>query len=97
MATIHPTAAVCATNYALVSALRSQGVAVGQEGAKPQPGDLFLALDGERTPVPARTVLIGHGEPQVIPFGDGAPARVIGGEDDAQLIAGYVGALVRQP
>ncbi|VXC70448.1 sigma-54 interaction domain-containing protein [Sphingomonas sp. AX6] len=97
MATIHPTAAVRATNYALVSALRSQGMAVGNEGTKPQPGDLFLALDGETTPVPARTVLIGNGDPQILPFGDGAPARVIGGVDDAQLIAGFVGALVRQP
>jgi two-component system, response regulator FlrC len=52
MQTIFPSAAVLRQNYALVSALRAQGFAIGAaDKVKPMPGDLFMIVEGEAPPV----------------------------------------------
>ena len=96
MRSIVPSAAVLRQKYALVSALRAQGFAIGScEGERPQPGDLYLIADGEVPPAPSRTLILGEGAPQAIPFIDGNPARLSYGPDDNAIGAGFASAMAR--
>lgn len=96
MQTIFPSAAVLRQNYALVSALRSQGFTIGAaDKVKPMPGDLFMIVDGEAPPVSARTLVLADGPVAAIPFHDGNPARLSYGADDTAVATGFASAMLR--
>ena len=96
MVSLFPSAAVLRQNYALVSALRAQGFAIGSfETGKPTPGDLFLIAEGETPPVAGRTLVVGEGAARAVPFDDGNPARLTFTADDAALGAGFATAMLR--
>jgi two-component system response regulator FlrC len=98
MRSIVPSAAVLRQKYALVSALRAQGFAIGSfEDAKPAPADLYLIADGETPSAPSRTLILGDGACQAIPFADGNPARISFGADDTAIGNGFASAMVRGP
>lgn len=96
MQTIFPSAAVLRQNYALVSALRSQGFTIGAaDKVKPMPGDLFMIVEGEAPPVSARTLVLADGPVAAIPFNDGNPARLSYTADDAAVATGFASAMLR--
>ncbi|MCW3834829.1 sigma-54 interaction domain-containing protein [Sphingomonas canadensis] len=96
MPSILPSAAVLRTKYALVSALRAQGFDVATaEDARPAPGDLFLVAEGEIPPAPARTLIVGSGKCEAIPFRDGNPARLSYDSEDCGIGIGFASAIVR--
>ncbi|MBO9713925.1 sigma 54-interacting transcriptional regulator [Sphingomonas sp.] len=95
MGSILPSAAVLRQNYALVSALRAQGFAIGTADARPVAGDLFLVAEGEPVPAPARTLILGTGAPLALPFRDGNPARLRYRHDDAAVGIGFASAMAR--
>lgn len=98
MPSIIPSAAVLRQKYALVSALRAQGFAIGSsEDGRPAAGDLYLIADGEVPPAPARTLILGEGEPRAIPFANGNPARLCYESEDAAIGAGFASAMARGP
>ncbi len=98
MRSIFPSAAILARRYALVSSLRAQGFGVGSfETGQPGSRDLFLVAEGEATPFPARSVVIGEQGRHVIPSRDGAPARIGFGAADARIGYGFARALVAGP
>jgi two-component system response regulator FlrC len=98
MRSIVPSAAVLRQKYALVSALRAQGFAIGScEDGKPAASGLYLVAEGEVPPAPARTLILGEGERSAIPFRDGSPARLSYGSEDAAIGSGFVGAMLRGP
>ncbi|MES2986725.1 MAG: sigma 54-interacting transcriptional regulator [Pseudomonadota bacterium] len=98
MRSIVPSAAILRSKYALVSTLRAQGFAVAScENGKPAPGDLYLVADGEVPPAPSRTLTIGDGEPTIIPFRDGNPARISFPPEDSAIGNGFASALIRAP
>lgn len=98
MRSIFPSAAIAARRYALLSGLRTAGFAIGTPaGAPPAAGDLFLVAEGEATPSPARTVVIGDGTPAMIPGRDGHPARIAFDEANAAVGNAFVRALVAGP
>src|ERR1044072_6588821 len=93
-----PTAAVLSQKYALVSALRAQGFPVAScEDGKPAAGDLHLIAEGEGPPAPARTLILGTGAPQAIPFADGNPARLCYDSDDNEIGSGFASASRHSP
>lgn len=96
MQTIFPSAAVLRQNYALVSALRSQGFTIGAaDKVKPMSGDLFMIVEGEAPPVSARTLVLADGPVAAIPFHDGNPARLSYGADDTAVATGFASAMLR--
>ncbi|MGV3455613.1 sigma-54 interaction domain-containing protein [Sphingomonas sp.] len=96
MQTIFPSAAVLRQNYALVSALRSQGFTIGAaDKVKPMSGDLFMIVEGEAPPVSARTLVLAEGPVAAIPFNDGNPARLSFGPDDCAVATGFASAMLR--
>ncbi|MES2337915.1 MAG: sigma 54-interacting transcriptional regulator [Pseudomonadota bacterium] len=96
MVSLFPSAAVLRQKYAMVSGLRAQGFAIGSfETGKPTPGDLFLIADGETPPVAGRTLVMGEGPLNAVPFRDGNPARLTFTADDAALGAGFATAMLR--
>ncbi len=98
MRSIVPSAAVLRQKYALVSALRAQGFAIGScEDGKPAPGDLYLVADGETPPAASRTMVLGAGRREAIPFRDGNPARLSYDAEDAAIGVGFASALARGP
>jgi len=99
MRSIYPSAAVLRQNYALVSMLRAQGFAIasGDATAKPAPGDLHLIAEGETPSVPARTLILGEGTPQAMPFHDGNPARLSYTSEQSALGMGFALALTLAP
>src|SRR6187551_3348491 len=98
MRSIVPSAAVLRQKYALVSALRAQGFAIGScEDGRPAPGDLYLIADGEVPVAPARTLILGTGPREAIPFADGNPARLSYDCDDNAIGAGFASAMARGP
>lgn len=97
MRSIMPTATVEREHLTLVSSLRAQGFAVQPATGRPQAGVAYLVADGEATPVPARTVIVGNAGRQVIPHRDGQPARVSYGHDDAAIGNAFARALVGGP
>jgi len=98
MRSIVPSAAVLRQKYALVSALRAQGFAVAScEDGKPASGDLYLIADGEVPPAPARTMILGTGTREALPFADGNPARLSYDSDDAAIGTGFASAILRGP
>ena len=98
MRSIVPSAAVLRQKYALVSALRAQGFAIRSfEDGKPAAGDLYLVAEGETPPAAARTLILGEGAAQAVPFSDGNPARISFGPEDAAIGTGFASALVRGP
>lgn len=98
MRSIFPSAAVLRQKFALISALRAQGFAIGScENARPQPGDLFLVAEGETPPIAARTLVLGTGPAAVTPFRDGNPARLTFEPADAATAVGYASALLGGP
>lgn len=98
MRSIVPSAAVLRQKYALVSALRAQGFAIGScEDGKPGAQDLFLIADGEVPPAPARTLILGEGDRTAVAFRNGNPARLSYGSDDAAIGAGFASAMARGP
>ena len=98
MRSIIPSAAVLRRKFALVSSLRALGFSLGTpNGARPQPGDLFLIAEGETPPAPARTLIVGDEGRVVIPSRDGNPARVSFGPEDAEIGCGFARALVAGP
>lgn len=98
MRSIVPSAAVLRQKYALVSALRAQGFAIGScEDGKPAGGDLYLVAEGEIPPASARTLILGTGQREAIPFAHGNPARLSYDSDDAAIGNGFASALLRGP
>jgi two-component system response regulator FlrC len=98
MRSIIPTAAVLRQKFALVSSLRALGFSLGTpNGARPQPGDMFLIAEGETPPAPARTVILGDTGRHVMPSRDGSPARVSFAPEDIEIGNGFVRALVAGP
>ncbi|OQW43844.1 MAG: sigma-54-dependent Fis family transcriptional regulator [Proteobacteria bacterium SG_bin6] len=98
MRSIFPSAAVLRQKYALISALRAQGLALGSfEATKPAPRDLFLVAEGEVPPAPARTVILGQQGRQLVPFNDGNPARIAYDAEDALIGDAFARALIAGP
>jgi two-component system response regulator FlrC len=98
MRSIVPSAAVLRQKYALVSALRAQGFTIGScEDGKPASGDLYLIAEGEVPPAAARTMILGTGSCQAIPFADGNPARLCYDSDDTAIGSGFASAILRGP
>ena len=96
MVSLFPSAAVLRQKYALVSGLRAQGFDIASfETGKPTPGDLFLISEGETPPVAGRTLVLGEGPLNAVPFRDGNPARLSYTADDAALGAGFATAMLR--
>ena len=98
MRSIVPSAAVLRQHYALVSALRAQGFAIGafEDGKAPRDA-LFLIAEGETPPAPARTVVLASEGRYVIPSHNGGPARVAFESADAAVGVGFVRALLAEP
>ncbi len=98
MRSIFPSAAVLRQKFALISALRSQGLTLGSfEATKPAPRDLFLVAEGEVPPAPARTVILGQQGRHVIPFANGNPARVAYDAEHALIGDAFARALIAGP
>lgn len=98
MRSIVPSAAILREHYALISALRAQGFAIGAPDAgKSRGGELYLVAEGETLTAPARTVVLGAAGRHVAPSRDGGPARVAFGAADAAVGAGFVRALLAEP
>ena len=100
MRQIFPSAAILSRRYALLSAPRTAGFALGSfEQGQPGPRDLFLVADGEVAPAPARTIILADADeaPSCRPFRDGKPARVAFGADDAEVGAALVRAIAAGP
>ncbi|MEP9404051.1 sigma 54-interacting transcriptional regulator [Sphingomonas silueang] len=95
MRSIYPSAAVLASKFTLVSSLRAQGFALATAGQKPGPRDMFLVMEGEVPPIAARTLILGNGPVQAVPFADGRPARLTYTNADAELAHGYAAAMLR--
>lgn len=96
MQSIVPSAAVLRQKYALVSALRAQGFAIGScADGKPTPGDLYLVAEGEVPPAPARTMILGDDRCEAVPFRDGNPARLSYDPDNAAIGTGFASAMAR--
>ena len=97
MRTIHPSAAVRQRRFALLSSLRAQGIAIAPEGARAEPGDLFLLADGEPVTAPARTVIVGQEGRTVQPGRDGAPWRIAYDTADTAVGNAFVRAAAGGP
>jgi two-component system, response regulator FlrC len=98
MRSIIPSDAVAARKVALLSQLRAQGLTVAAPGGRAAPGDLHVVAEGEVSPVPARTVVIGEGlDRYVIPAADANPARIAYGPDDAEIGNAFARALIAGP
>lgn len=98
MPSIHPSPALLKQKYALISALRAQGMAVAEPGAAPQAGDMFLLAPGDAVTHPARTVVIADGpEASVVPMRDGRPTTVTYPSSEAGVGNSFVRALVAGP
>ncbi|MET4897762.1 sigma-54 dependent transcriptional regulator [Sphingomonadaceae bacterium jetA1] len=98
MSSIHPSAALMKQKYALISALRAQGLAIAEPGAAPQPGDMFLVAEGDAIAYPARTVIVSDGPvPAILPAIDGRPASVTYPASEAGVGNSFVRALVAGP
>jgi len=85
MRTIHASSTIRADRYALLSSLRAQGFSIAAEGARPEPGDLFVVAEGEPVTAPARTLILGSEGRQVAPGRDGAPHRVSFAHEDSAI------------
>ncbi|QNE32814.1 helix-turn-helix domain-containing protein [Sphingomonas sp. NBWT7] len=97
MRSIVPTAAIADAHIALVSSLRAQGFSVAAAGTRPQADTAWLVAPGEASPVPSRTVVLARGERQVVPYRDGAPARLTFDHADAVVGNAFVRALAGGP
>ena len=99
MRTVYPSAAVLRQKYALVSSLRAQGFAngSGEDGGKPAAGDLFLIMDGEVPPAPARTIILADEGRHIVPSRDGNPARIGYASQDAMVGDAFARALIAGP
>ena len=74
MSSIHPSAALVKQKYALISALRAQGLAIAEPGAAFLPGDTALVTEGDAIAHPARTVIVNDGPvPALTPAQGGRP------------------------
>ena len=94
MRAIVPTATIASSRIALISSLRAQGFEVQLPTGRAQAGVAYLVAEGEQTPVPARTVVIGEGERSVRPAQGGAPARITFPAEDATVGNAFARALV---
>ena len=94
MRAIIPTATVAASRIALISSLRAQGFEVQLPSGRAQAGVAYLTGEGEASPVPARTVVIGSEGREVRPGRDGAPARIAYGPADAVVGDAFARALI---
>lgn len=98
MRAIVPSAAVADAQVALLSSLRAQGFIVEKPGVgRPQPNATWLIADGEMSPVPSRTLIIGGNTRCVVPHRDGAPARIAYDHADAAVGNGFARALIGGP
>lgn len=98
MPSIHPSAALVKQKYALISALRAQGLAIAEPGTAPQAGDMFLVTEGDAIAHPARTVIVSDGPaPAIVPMIDGRPASVTYPASEAGVGNSFVRALVAGP
>ncbi|TKD51999.1 sigma-54 interaction domain-containing protein [Sphingomonas baiyangensis] len=95
MTSIFPSPSVLNDHYALLSTLRTQGLTLGEAGARPSSTDRFLIAAGETVPVPQRSLLLREGGGSVRDFGDMQPAEIAFAADDAAIAAGYASALLR--
>ena len=95
MSSIHPSAALVKQKYALISGLRAQGMAIAEQGAVAQAGDLFLVADGDVVEHPARTIVVSDGPvPAIIPAMGGQPASVTYSAAESGVGNSFVRALL---
>ena len=95
MSSIHPSAALVKQKYALISGLRAQGMAIAEQGAAAQAGDLFLVTDGDVVEHPARTIVVSDGPvPAIIPAMGGQPASVTYSAAESGVGNSFVRALL---
>ncbi|WBH15667.1 sigma-54 interaction domain-containing protein [Sphingomonas radiodurans] len=97
MRSIVPSVAIADNHIALVSSLRAQGFAIEKPGHRPQPDTAWLIAEGEASPVPARTVVLARGARQVVPYRDGAPARLTFDHGDTVVGNAFARALAGGP
>jgi two-component system response regulator FlrC len=98
MSSIFPSAAVAKRKYALISSLRAQGFGIeSMETGQPTARDMFLVAEGEASPIPARTVVIGDEGRHVIPARDGHPARIAFESADSAIGYGFARSLIAGP
>ncbi|MBB3347622.1 MULTISPECIES: sigma-54-dependent Fis family transcriptional regulator [unclassified Sphingomonas] len=97
MRSIMPSASVEREHLTLVSSLRAQGFAIQPAAARPQAGVSYLVAAGEPIPAPARTLIVGSGQREVLPFRDGQPARIAYGHEDATVGNAFARALIGGP
>lgn len=97
MRSIVASTAVADAHVALVSSLRAQGFSLEHASSRPTTGASWLVAEGEVSPVPARTVVLGRGARQVTPFRDGAPARLSFDHNDSTVGNAFVRALAGGP
>ncbi|MDR6114063.1 MULTISPECIES: sigma-54 dependent transcriptional regulator [unclassified Sphingomonas] len=98
MSSIFPSAALVKQKYALISALRAQGLAIADSGAVPQAGDMFLLAEGDPVEHPARSVVVIDGPvPAIVPASAGRPATVTYSAAEAGVGNSFVRALVAGP
>ncbi len=98
MSSIHPSAALVKQKYALISALRAQGLAIAEPGAAFLPGDTALVTEGDAIAHPARTVIVNDGPvPSLTPAQGGRPATVTYPASEAGVGNSFVRALVAGP
>ncbi len=95
MSSIHPSAALVKQKYALISGLRAQGMAIAEQGAVAQAGDLFLVTDGDVVEHPARTIVVSDGPvPAIVPAMGGQPASVTYSAAESGVGNSFVRALL---
>ena len=98
MRSIVPSPTIAARKIALLSGLRAQGLHLAEPGHRATAGDLHIVAEGEASPAPARTVVIGEGlDRYVIPAADAMPARIAYGPDDAEVGNAFARALIAGP
>ncbi|OWK30727.1 sigma-54 interaction domain-containing protein [Sphingomonas mucosissima] len=97
MRSIIPSNMVADGHVALVSSLRAQGFTMTTPAGRAPADAAWLVTEGEASPVPARTVVLARGERRVIPFRDGAPARLTFDHADAVVGNAFVRALAGGP
>ena len=98
MPSIHPSPALVKQKYALISALRAQGLALAEPGAAPQAGDMFLLAPGDMVTHPTRTVIVADGAvASITPMQGSQPITVTYPSSEAGVGNSVVRALVAGP
>ena len=97
MRSIFPSVTISNQRQGLIKALSAQGFTIGTSATAPRPSDMFLVAEGEQVSMPARTVVVGTGEPSIVPGCEGHSHRIIFGPTDSAIGNAFVRVMVGGP